>query len=609
MEIKRRRVFKVFIICIPFLFFIILELFLRLFNFYTPIPLFIDKKNGFYQVNSNIGEKYFNSKRVPVPNMYPQNFSAYKNKDLFRVFCLGGSTTAGFPYEMNVPFPQQLKFILEDQIPKKEFEVINLGLSAINSFSVLDWIPEVLKHEPDLIIIYMGHNEFYGAYGAGSSMLFTNSGFVIRLMLSMKNLHFIRMLELVVRKLDSRVSSSSNFTLMEKISNKQIIPIKSELRKIVYTNYEKNLEYILEKILKSNTPIILSNLTSNLKDQFPLGNDKKLDGELLSSSDYYQKGLNFYKDKNYDSSKVAFQLALDLDEVPFRANTIINNVLYKKAIEYDINLLDMENIFEENSVGNIPGYKLFSDHLHPNPKGYNLMAIGFYNKIIDMGIFKDENLKKMDFSLFSPLYVTNLDWEIGEQRLFKLKKKWPFSNQEINYLDYIPYDNDVTAKIANSFVFNHHIWGKSHEELALYYEQIKDFYKASVEYEVITKMFPNKIKYFYKLIECSKKASRWNMVKNTCEYLRNIEVNNYLILYDLAVAQRALGELEKSFINVNKSIQSNQLNHDQLAYALYLKALIFIDIREYDDAKKILNTIKIDYPHFVQVNKLLNKLK
>ena len=112
---RKKISFRVFLVIIPFLFFISLEFFLRLFGLFNPQFLFFEKKNNdFIQVNSNIGQKYFDSKKVPVPNMYPQKFSAIKSKRTFRIFCLGGSTTAGFPYEMNVPFPQQLKFILED---------------------------------------------------------------------------------------------------------------------------------------------------------------------------------------------------------------------------------------------------------------------------------------------------------------------------------------------------------------------------------------------------------------------------------------------------------------------------------------------------------------
>jgi hypothetical protein len=46
---------------------------------------------------------------------------------------------------------------------------VNLAMPAINSFSLLDMTPEALAQKPDALIIYCGHNEFYGALGAGST--------------------------------------------------------------------------------------------------------------------------------------------------------------------------------------------------------------------------------------------------------------------------------------------------------------------------------------------------------------------------------------------------------------------------------------------------------
>ena len=96
MNINKKIIFNIFLICIPFLFFIFLEFLLRVFDIYSPIHLFTKKDNKFYQINFNIGERYFDKNKYPVPNIYPQTFLIQKPKDVFRIFCLGGSTTAGF---------------------------------------------------------------------------------------------------------------------------------------------------------------------------------------------------------------------------------------------------------------------------------------------------------------------------------------------------------------------------------------------------------------------------------------------------------------------------------------------------------------------------------
>ena len=77
----------------------------------------------------------------------------------FRIFCLGGSTATGYPYWYNASFSFFLKTRLKIIFPDKNIEVINLSMTAVNSFTVLDMVKELPEYEPDLILVYDGHNE------------------------------------------------------------------------------------------------------------------------------------------------------------------------------------------------------------------------------------------------------------------------------------------------------------------------------------------------------------------------------------------------------------------------------------------------------------------
>jgi hypothetical protein len=56
-------------------------------------------------------------------------------------------------------------------------------MAAINSFALLDFIDEVLEQKPDAILIYAGHNEYYGALGAASTVSLGKSTSLVRLYL------------------------------------------------------------------------------------------------------------------------------------------------------------------------------------------------------------------------------------------------------------------------------------------------------------------------------------------------------------------------------------------------------------------------------------------
>ncbi|RMD97873.1 MAG: SGNH/GDSL hydrolase family protein, partial [Calditrichaeota bacterium] len=164
MKALKNQIFILLMLLLPVAFFALLEGSLRLFHLFAPEPLVrVVMKNGqqMYQINTHVARRYFDPHKVTVPGAIPATFAVNKSHRVFRIFCLGGSTTAGFPFDCQVSFPQQLRYMLRQAYPQYHFEVINLGISALNSYTVLDLLPAILDLQPDLILIYMGHNEFY----------------------------------------------------------------------------------------------------------------------------------------------------------------------------------------------------------------------------------------------------------------------------------------------------------------------------------------------------------------------------------------------------------------------------------------------------------------
>jgi tetratricopeptide (TPR) repeat protein len=603
---KKQTIFKIGAGLLPLIFFVIVELIFRIFNIFPQIPLFIEQQNNTIRINSSIGERYFNKKKVPVPNLYPQTFSAKKDSNTFRIFCLGGSTTAGFPYEMNVPFPQQLEFQLQREQPDKNFEVINLGLSAVNSFTVWDWLPEVLENEPDLLILYMGHNEFYGAYGTGSTLSAGNNGTLTRFMLRVQKIHLIQMLKKLVAIVTPDAGVNSNQTLMEKMIGNRNIPPDSELRPITYKNYAKNLDLILNKCKQHKTAVIISNLVSNLKDQPPLGEKGKLDKEFLTAGAYYKKGLEEFNQGDTGQAYELFQKALDRDEIPFRAPTRINSIIRKKADRHNVKMIDMLQAFGEYSPFNIPGDSLFCDHLHPNPVGYSLMAERICDKIYELELLLPVgNRSKVN----KPLYVTSLDWEIGSLRVFKLEQRWPFSNQEVDYSNYEPYGSQKSFQIAREFLFKHHIWGKAHSDMADYYLQTKDLKNACNEFQAILSMFPDKLQYYRKLIDCAKEIEQWELVEMACLKAIKLTDDKDGFYYNLAVSQHKTGKLNKALDNFQNALDSNGLDRNKRFSALFYKSVILAELGKYTEARKVVEQVIEARPEMRAPRQLLEKIE
>ena len=121
-----------------------------------------------YQTNRAYLAKYFPAGSPMVPEFKTILFRKEKLPQTFRVMCLGSSTMFGTPYDMNANIPGILRRQLRHRYPKTEWEVMNCGASAINSNVVRDLAPDLLAFRPDLVLIYMGHNEYYGPDGIGA---------------------------------------------------------------------------------------------------------------------------------------------------------------------------------------------------------------------------------------------------------------------------------------------------------------------------------------------------------------------------------------------------------------------------------------------------------
>jgi len=93
---------------------------------------------------------------VEIPKF---KFKKDKNPSTFRIFCVGGSTTRGWPFHVRLSYPKLLSLYLKDLLPDKKIEVINTGLMGSDSFSDIKLVKEILKYQPDLILLYEGRND------------------------------------------------------------------------------------------------------------------------------------------------------------------------------------------------------------------------------------------------------------------------------------------------------------------------------------------------------------------------------------------------------------------------------------------------------------------
>ena len=485
---------------------------LRIFSFGSDLRLFTSSTlPQYYEVNRNVGERYFSKYERTAP--LSETFLKEKPANGFRIFILGESSVQGFPYDANLAFSRILKRRLQDVFPNRTIEVINLGLTAICSYTLLDFTDEMLQQKPDLVLIYTGHNEYYGALGVASM----ESGSIPRWFktLHLKLVHYrtYQLLQKIVGNLTQLIHSSSQneirATLMEKMVGKNLIPYNSVMYQDGLGQFSDNIGVLMCKLRDAHVPLIISDLVSNVRDLPPfrsLENDSspKADSVYFIAQQSESKHL-------YDRAREQYLKAKDLDAIRFRASEDLNSVISALADSIGAIHISLKSFFEEHSPHNLIGNNLMTDHLHPNIDGYFLMAECFFNAIHEHRLIVSnwDSLNVPPLSQYRYRWgYTALDSMIAEIRIQHLKSGWPFKPETVvNTFRNTYKPQGIVDSLAFLSVMYVNISPTiAHRKLAEYYQSIGDFGKASREYLSIAYTTTLDVSSYYYAADMANKA-------------------------------------------------------------------------------------------------------
>ena len=338
----------------------------------------IEGKPNYLAFNPVFSARYFNGF---VPSVAFNPFLKVKNSSVLRIVTLGGSSTAGFPYQFYYGFPEALSRQLSNLLPERKIEVINLGMTAVNSYTLWDLRHEISEINPDIVLIYAGHNEFYGSFGAGSTLYSLGNSITLkRMVLRLKRTAIFTGIEKLLspstskRGRPNQNSEGSDRTLMAQVVRDASIDLGGETYTDGLEQFSKNMNDVVATFRKHQIPVIIGSLVSNLSGQPPLGDNPEALSAFTAATDSSCSSL--------DCRTSAFKNARDLDNIRFRAPSVFNDTWKEIAQKHEAQFVDLDAVFSKNSQSGIPGSDLFIDHLHPTQSGYELMGAEFANVIL-----------------------------------------------------------------------------------------------------------------------------------------------------------------------------------------------------------------------------------
>ncbi len=305
-------------------------------------------------INPERGARYFEDF---LPQVAFNPFLKEKPADVLRVVALGGSSTAGYPFHFYHAFPERLAAEIRARMPLQRVEVINLGMTAASSHVLRDLLPAVLSLAPDAVLIYAGHNEYYGAFGAGSGAQGLGQSLLLK-----RTAVWLRRSKIFSALLAiATPDSEGDRTMMARSVGDAAIAWQGSVYHRGIRQFRANLDAVLRGFRSRGIPTYVATVASNLQGQAPLGLDSL-------ASEAFRTGQSLMSSDS-TAAWTAFERAKERDDVRFRAPSAINDAIRELATLRGATVVDVAALAWPDS--------LFTDHLHPTAAGHARIARAF----------------------------------------------------------------------------------------------------------------------------------------------------------------------------------------------------------------------------------------
>ena len=511
---KKTLLFKIIAVLLPFFIIFLAEVSLRVFKYGNSFDLFVEypQSPGYLVFNPHASERYFPDKKFATVGNN-EFFKKKKDANTIRFFVLGESTSIGYPYFHNASFHRWLLYRLMHTYPDKNFEIINLSLTAVNSYTIKGFAKELINYEPDAVLIYVGQNEYYGVLGVGSTQSIGGSTELVDFILKLRTLKTVQWATNVYQttvKFFRSKDIRTEVTRMEMMVGNQQIPFQSELFKRGIDQFLTNMTETLSILNKNKIPVFFSNLIYNEKDLVPFissdVDDAKCPGfnteyksglealgkgdslaafHLLSGANRifsghagcnYKLGQLEYAKGDFTQAKSYFVHAKEMDELRFRAPEELNKVIANLCSQFpNAHLVDTKTKFENSAENKILGDNLLTDHVHPNLTGFALMSDAFYKSMKSEKMFPEAGTEMSFARLQKEMPITETDSLSGVFRIHNLKSHWPYNDPR--YKNGLPVQT-IEEQMADKLARNEIKWTEANDNLYAYYMGNKQPEKA-----------------------------------------------------------------------------------------------------------------------------------
>jgi tetratricopeptide (TPR) repeat protein len=333
----------------------------------------------YWTSNARYGRIAFNRQSAPMP---PDLWlSDEKPEGVRRVVVIGESAAQGFPLgDFNLARVTEAYW--NRLVPDDPVEFIDLTMTGVNSHHLLQFVKESTRLQPDLIIVYAGHNEAIGPYGPASMLgRWSDSVAVIRATIALRQTRLGQLMQAAVDGWGAAFKESEPeiWRGLGTFAQSTIAPDDARLQTMeqhVYRNLRTMIRFAAGRI---KTPMLIAAPAANLNDWPPLASEEPIlsdadalrawrEGEAVPSADQAYRLAGILQRRGEDDAAWSmYRRARDLDTYRFRADSRVINAIARATAGFPAGMVTFINADESMRAGRsleASDRDYFLEHVH-----------------------------------------------------------------------------------------------------------------------------------------------------------------------------------------------------------------------------------------------------
>lgn len=362
-----------------------------------------------------------------------QHFAAEKPANGLRIFTLGGSSAYGYPWSADAAFSGVLGDVLAEALPDRRVESINAAGISYALHRLRFVAREAMAYEPDVLIIYSGHNEFIEPdFFAELKKRTPRQNRLLQLLWRWRLYSGMQSLASRLAPEDPTKASAARFDMF--VRRNETTAYDAARKQVIVDAFRDGLREIAGLAREHGTHLVLAPVAANLRDWRPVrsvvfetlsdperqewasalaAGQQHLAGGRLQQADealerasrlapsyaetWFLLGRAYEGLGRWDDARAAYARAADLDASPVRRISGTNDAMRSVAAEEGALLVDVERLFEEHSEHGLVGFNWIEDYVHPTREGHQMIAWWLWQAMAEAGWLGDHPARREVF--------------------------------------------------------------------------------------------------------------------------------------------------------------------------------------------------------------------